>query len=537
MGAALMARTLLRGGTVVDGTGREPVRADVLVSDGRIAAISAADEPSRVADPDRVIDVSGMVVAPGFIDVHTHSDVSVFADPRAESKVLQGVTTEVVGNCSFSAFPSSPRNVDALNDHLRRLGGPAVHAAWETLDSYATAFDAIGARLNVAAFVGHGALRIAVMDDPFGPASENDIARMCGLLERELNSGAVGFSTGLTHTPSSHAQPAEIHALARVCAKHDATYTTHARGTAHNEFGAVREAIDVTKSTGVRLEFSHAALNNPENWGRASEVLELFDQAIDAGLPVGFDVYPYTASSSSLIQYLPEWVQAGGGPGVARNNEDASCRARALADIEHGWFGGIAWLWDRIVIVEAPGSAELEGLSLADVAARNAIPPEQAVLDLCAEFGSAIQVVLHYRDEEDVQAFIRHPAGIIASDGLAVPVACATGRPHPRSFGTFPRFLGRYVREFGLVDLPAAVRKITSEPAKRLRLTGRGVLQRGAVADITVFDPATVADQSTFEEPRSRPLGVSHTFVSGELVAEHGRVLDASGPGRFVRRA
>lgn len=530
-----MSHTLLHGGTVIDGTGSPGRTADVLISEGQIVAI---DEGAAATGsvPARQIDVTGMVVAPGFIDVHTHSDVSVLANPRAESKVLQGVTTEVVGNCSFSAFPSVPGRGDALNDHLLRLGGPTVREVWPSLDAYATTFDAVGASLNVAAFVGHGALRIAVMEDAFGSATGADIERMCVLLDRELAAGAVGFSTGLTHTPSSYAERDEIHALARVCARHDATYTTHARATAQNEFGAVHEAFEVAKATGVRLQFSHTALNNPDNWGRADEVLNAFEEAVNAGLPVGFDVYPYTASSSALIQYLPEWVQAGGGSSVARNNLDQSWRERALADIELGWFGGIVWLWDRIVIVEAPGREELEGCTLETVALNAGKPPEHMLLDLCVEFGSAIQVVLHYRDERDVQSFISHPAGIIASDGLALPLSATTGRPHPRSYGTFPRLLGKYVRELNLLGLPEAVRKITSEPARRLGFEHRGVLEVGAVADVVVFDPNTIADQSTFDHPRRGPRGISHTFVSGVPVVESGRVREEAGPGRFIRR-
>lgn len=539
---------LLTGGTLIDGTGAPAVVADLRLVDGVVAELLPHGATALVSKNDsdsavEVIDVNGLCVAPGFIDVHTHSDLSLLAEPDGASKVLQGVTTEVVGNCSFSAFPSAPPATAALNDHLSRLGGPAVTAAWATFDDYATAVAKAAPRLNVAAFVGHGALRIAAMSDPYGTASTEDIERMKELLDAALTSGALGLSTGLTHTPSSHATEAEIHALARICAAHGGIYATHSRATAHNEYGAIHEAIRVSESTGVRLQFSHIALNNPENWGRASEVLEIFRRATDAGLPVGFDVYPYTASSSALLQYLPEWVQHGGGAGIRAANADPAWRNQALADARLGWFGGIAWHWDRIVISDLPPSAteaaarELIGRSLEDIAHTRGVEPVVALLDLCVQYGSAVQAVLHYRVESDIQEFIADPLGIVASDGLAMPLYGTTGKPHPRSFGTFPRLLGRYVREHGTLSLTSAVQKITSEPAARLGIPGRGSLRPGAIADIVVFDPASVADTATFESPIQAPIGIERVYVAGQLIAAGGELVGQGNTGKLLHRA
>ena len=309
-----------------------------------------------------IVDVRGLVVAPGFIDIHTHSDVSLLHDPAGESKVRQGVTTEVIGNCGFSPFPVSSHGRAALIDHLARLGDAPVEPHWHDLAGYAAAIEADPPALNVAALVGHGALRIAAMTDPYGPSSTADRDAMAELLDIALSQGAFGMSTGLTHTPSSLGPTAEIDVLAAVCARHDGLYATHARAVAGQEFDAVREALGTARRTGVRLEYSHLALNEPANWGRAAGALALFETAWQPGCAAGFDVYPYDASSSHLIQYLPEWAQAGGGAAITRNNGNAEWRSRALHDIDDGWFGGIPWHWDRITIVAAGGSDALVGL-------------------------------------------------------------------------------------------------------------------------------------------------------------------------------
>ena len=522
---------LLRGGRVVDGTGAPERPATVGIVGGRIAFIGPMTDSVPAA---RTVDLTGLVISPGFIDIHTHSDVSLLHDPAGTGKVLQGVTTEVVGNCSFSPFPVADRSRVALSDHLARLGDAPIDPHWHDLNGYASVLQANPTALNVAALVGHGALRIAAMADPYGPSSEPERAAMAALLETALQQGAFGFSTGLTHTPSSIGPTAEIDVLAAVCARHDGLYATHARAVAGHELDAIREALGTAARAGVRLEHSHLALNEPVNWGRADAALELFDDAVTDGQPVGFDVYPYDASSSHLIQYLPQWAQAGGGPAINRNNRDPQWRAKALQDIGNGWFGGIPWHWDRITIVGAGTATEVVGLTIAEIAAAQSRPPQEVLLDLCAEYGSAAQAVLHYRQERDVAAFLAHPLAAVGSDGNALPLTPRADRPHPRAFGTFPRVLGRYVRETGLLSLPDAVRKMTALPAQRLGLQDRGIVREGFVADLVAFDPHTVADRATFADPRQAPVGVRWTIVAGTPVLADGELLPAR-PGRFLR--
>lgn len=526
---------LLTGGTVIDGTGGPARPADVLVDQGVITGIidHGGGEPPG-PDAREVVDCTRLVIAPGFIDIHTHSDLTVLANPGADSAVLQGITTQVVGNCGFSPHPGGAGSRRSLVEHFAGVGGERVPIDWRDIDGYADAFRQRRPALNVVALIGHGALRIAAMADPDAPATDDDIAAMRRLLRENLEQGAAGLSTGLTYPPSALADTGEIKELAAECAAVDRVYATHSRAFAANELSAIDEAIEVSRATRARLQYSHVALNNPENWGRAADVLEKFDEAVAAGLDVGFDVYPYHASSSSALQYLPLWVQHGGDDALSRNARETGWRARALQEIQAGFFGGIRWRWDRIVLSAVPGRADLAGKTFTQLAEYLDLPPEEVLLDLCAQHGSAVQVVLHYRTERDMCAFLASPHAVVGSDGQARPRNLADDHPHPRSFGTFPRVLGRYVRDRALMDLPTAIGKMTGRPASRLGLADRGVVREGYVADLVVFDPDVICDRASFAEPTLPPVGIVRTIVGGETVVKGGTVTDRR-PGRLVR--
>ncbi|WP_214110525.1 N-acyl-D-amino-acid deacylase family protein [Acrocarpospora catenulata] len=527
----------LHGATVLDGTGAPERRLDIGVTADRITHLEAPGaSPENGVTAVETVDLTGLTLAPGFIDIHTHSDVSLLLDPRGESKALQGVTTEVVGNCGYSAFPVHPARHHLLTDHLARLGDGSAPVTWTDFDGYAEALTGARPAINVAALAGHGALRIAAMEDPYGPATTADVARMRHLLDDALAAGAFGLSTGLTHTPSSLGDPGEVAALVEICATHDAVYATHARASAGRELAAVDEAVDTARRTGGRLQFSHLALNDPAYWGRAADALARFDTAEAQGLDVAFDVYPYAASSSALVQYLPEWVQRGGSAELRRHSGDAAWRQRALGDIRAGFFGGIPWHWDRIVITAAGPYDDLPGSSIGEVARRRSRPPEEVLLDLCVELGSAAQVVLHYRTEADMTAFLAHRLSIVGSDGNALPLRARADQPHPRAYGTNARVLGRYVRELGVLAWPDAVHKMTAAPAARLGLRDRGQIRPGFVADLVAFDPSTVADRATFEQPRQAPVGIALTVVGGQIVVRDG-VLGTARPGKVLRHA
>ncbi len=527
------ADLLLRGATVVDGTGTEPFRADVAVTGDRIVAVGELAEV-RAA---RTIDLHGQIVTPGFIDIHTHSDVSLLLDPAGESKVLQGVTTEVTGNCGFSAFPFSPDRLDLHADHLARIGDDPVDLTWHDLDGYAARLAANPPAMNVAPLVGHGTVRVAVMGVDQRRPTDAELAQMQRLVAESLDQGAFGMSTGLTHIPSGYGDTDEVRELVRVVADRDALYATHSRATPGEGFPAIDEAISTCRDVGARLQASHAAINEPAKWGRAADYIALLEAAEKNGLDVSFDVYPYDASSSSLTQYLPAWTQEGGTEGMRDLLSDRSTRERAERELAAGWMNGIPWFWDRVVISRSgPGREDCVGLSIEEAASRAGVDPAAFTLDLCLEHGNSVQVVLFYRTEADMTAFLAHRLSVVGSDGSAVPLDQGGLKPHPRGFGTFPRILGRYVRDQQLLSLSDAVHKMTGAVAARLQLPDRGTIREGAAADLVSFDADTVIDGATFAEPAQPPVGISHVVVNGAVVVDDG-VQTSARPGRVLRRA
>jgi N-acyl-D-aspartate/D-glutamate deacylase len=523
---------LIRNGTVVDGTGSPGRVADVAVQGDRIVSVGEVG----ASDAARVIDATDLIVAPGFIDIHTHSDVSLMLHPRCESKILQGVTTDVTGNCSFSPFPLSPDRIDLHRDHLLRIGDGVPSLTWHDLDGYAEAVASDPPAFNAAPLAGHGTIRVAVMGVDQREPTTSELERMKGLLAQSLEQGAFGMSTGLTHVPSAYGSEAEVTELVRVVASHDALYATHSRGGSGRPFGGTEEAIRTATAAGARLQSSHAAINHPDHWGRAADMLALIDEARDGGLDVALDVYPYDASSSSLTQYLPQWVQDGGTEAMRARLAELSVIERAEQELAAGWFGGIPWLWDRVVFDRTgPGAEWMVGLSIQEAAARSGVTPAALTLRVCLDFGNYPRVVLFYRTEEDMMTFLAHPHAVVGSDGSALTLDQGGKRPHPRSFGTFPRIFGRYVREKGVLSLSEAVRKTSGAVAERLRLTDRGYIRPGLAADIVVFDPDTVADRATFQDPAQAPIGIPYVFVNGQIAVDGGDQTDARA-GRVLRR-
>ncbi|MEX0593079.1 MAG: D-aminoacylase [Nitriliruptoraceae bacterium] len=526
------ADILFRNTTLVDGSGAEPRPADVAVQDGRIAAIGDLGDVSAAT----IIDVAGKVLAPGFIDIHTHSDVSMVFDPAGESKAFQGVTTEVPGNCGRSVFPIEPSRREQLADYLAGSVDERLQLDWTDFNGYADLVNAAAPSINIAPLVGHHAIRIAALGLDNRDATPDELAHMQRLVAESLDQGAFGLSTGLTIAPGMYGSEEEVAALVAVVADRDAMYATHARMWVAEGFASVEEAIRVCEASGARLQYSHAAINEPDKWGRADDMIDLFVQARERGVDAAFDVYPYIASSSGILQYLPEWVQDGGTQAMRDRLADPAARRRAEADTLKGWFGGIPWYWDRFVFVTgAPGYEWIVGLTIEEAAERQGVPPETFTLEVSLAHGNAIKVVLFYRLEEDVQAFLAHDLATIGSDGSAISMDQGDSKPHPRNFGTYPRILGSYVRDQGLLTLPQAVQKMTSQVAERLQISDRGLVREGLVADLVVFDADEVIDRATFEEPAQTPQGISHVAVNGVLVVDDHQHTGAR-PGQVLRR-
>ncbi|GAB3585067.1 D-aminoacylase [Amycolatopsis endophytica] len=521
----------LRGGLIADGSGGSLFEGDVVLRADRIVEVIPGEGPDSGAG--RVVDCRGKVVAPGFIDIHTHSDASFLLDHSAPSKIMQGVTTEVVGNCGFSAFPVEPSRRGQLEEFLKGLGIPRIPTSWVDFEGYVNAVTACRPVMNVAALVGHGALRIAATGSGSANLTAESRGRMVALLRNALEQGAFGLSTGLTYVPSAFAGPAELHELGRVVAEADALYATHARAT--TGFDAFEEAFEFGRQTGARVQFSHVALNDPQAWGRAGDVLGRFEEVEREGVDIKFDIYPYNASASSLTQYLPAWLQEDGEEAIAVRLRDKREYERARSGLSEGLFGSIPWDWNRVLVsLAGSGDEDLEGMTVQDASARRGVTPEDLCLRLCARHGNRAQVVLFYRVESDVRAFLQHRLAILGSDGSALSET-APGRPHPRNFGAHARLLQRYVVEEQFLSASEAIYKSTLAAAERVGIADRGRLAPGAMADVAVFDLPNVREVGTWTDPCRLASGVSDVWVNGTAVVAGGTFTGAC-PGRVLTR-
>ncbi|TYP88600.1 N-acyl-D-amino-acid deacylase family protein [Blastococcus xanthinilyticus] len=520
---------LLRGGEVVDGSGSPPYPADVGSIDGRLVVLP----PGSGAAAEHVVEARGHVVAPGFIDVHTHSDVLAGAGPDREqlrrAPLLQGVTTEVCGNCGITPFPALPHRLPGLAELVTAtFGAPAT--AHLDLPSFAASQEG-GRRTNLLPLVGHGALRAGVVGFAERPATATELAVMCGLLDDALRQGAAGLSTGLIYVPGTHAGTEEIIALARVAAAHGKPYVTHLRDEMAGVEEALEEALAVARASGAALQVSHHKTAGRRGWGATVRTLTTLIEA-QRDLDVRCDVYPYTAGSTALHAMLPPWTLQEGVSAMLAEVARAEVRDRVRQDIAEGLEGWENTVgnsgWDRIVVASAPRSPAAQGRSVADLAAASGADAVDMACDLLRANDGDVTIVSHSMREDDVRRVLASPLSMIGSDGVPKP-----GLPHPRWAGTFARVLGHYVRDEGLLSLEEAVHKMTGASARRFGLAGRGEVRSGWTADLVVFDPQEVADTATYADPLLPPDGVRTVVVAGRLVVDGGEVQDAC-PGRVL---
>ena len=502
------------------------------VSSGRIVAVE--HRSSRPAH--RVIDARGQVVAPGLIDIHTHSDFTLPLNPRAESKIRQGVTLEVVGNCGFSAAPALPDRVAMLREYLAP-SAPSLPFAETTFTEYVAGFPA--SSVNVILQIGHHTLRLMTAGMENRPLTSAETSTMEILLAEALAAGAWGLSSGLFTAPGCYADPAEIHALARVLRRHGAAYSSHIRDEADHVGDAVREAIEVAEATGVHVQIAHLKLSGVDNWGGARRLLGEIAAARARGLPVDCDAYPYDTATNPLRNLLPRWIVEGGIPAMLDRLGRAEARARIRADLAREGltnFGRIP-SWDVVRVAIAPNQPQDAGRTLGEIARRRRVDPLDAVCDFLIADRGATRILITSMSEKDVHEITGTPWVLVGSDANALATSGVTsqGKPHPRSYGTHARLLGTFVRDLALLSLPAAIHKTTGASAAALGLVDRGLLRAGCWADVTVFDPARIADLATYDEPHQYSVGVSTVLVNGEVVLDGG---DHTGtlPGRVLRR-
>lgn len=515
---------LIRNGTIVDGSGNAAFAGDVGISGDRVAAIGTL----RETPAHEVIDATGQVVCPGFIDIHSHSDFTLPVDGRAESKVHQGVTTEVVGMCGISPAPLVKERRGELLEYASFLH-PLFQWQWHSFGEF---YDRLQGTLsvNLAPVVGHGTLRVAAMGFARRPPGPDEAQRMQQLLEAALDAGAFGMSTGLIYPPGSFAATAELIDLARALAPRGALYFSHIRSEGARLLKAIDEAIEIGIQAQVPVQIAHFKAAGEKNWPKAVPAIERVEKARQQGLDVSADMYPYPASSTGLGALLPDDVFSAGVERVLRQLEDPAARgelSRLLPERDYA----------TVLLANCPGAKELEGQSIAEVASTWQTSPQQAVLQVLRLTSCQSTMISFGMSEENLKLNLAQPWMSIGSDGYALSPSgpLGQGKPHPRSYGTFPRVLQRYVREEKVLTLEQAIHRMTTLPANRLRLWDRGRLIAGVCADVVVFDPAQIQEQSTFVAPHRFPLGISTVLVNGKPVIREGHHTGRR-PGQVLTR-
>jgi N-acyl-D-aspartate/D-glutamate deacylase len=512
---------LIRNARIIDGTGNPWFQGDIAIAGASVTAVGRV-----TGEASRVLDAAGLYVCPGFIDVHAHGDFTPFDKRVVDYKLRQGITTEVNGNCGFSAAPVHPATVSLVRRYVEGFIAPEQGVPWdwrslgEYLDSIARAQMAI----NIAPLVGHGALRAAAMGYEQRAPSPAELETMKALMRESMQQGAFGLSTGLVYVPGSYAQTAEVIDIAKVAARDGGLYATHMRNEGEQLFKAFDEAIQIGRAAEIPVQISHHKASGKPNHGKVHQTLQRLEEERAHGLEITVDQYPYTASSTTLASVLPPWAQDGGVPKILARLQDAATRrqikAAMAADPQHSEQMIRGCTWDEILIasVKSERNKACEGKSLQQIGATRGEDPLESVLNLLLEEECAVAMIMFTMAEEDVRTVMRHPATMIGTDGI-----WSHGKPHPRIYGTYPRILGRYVRDERLLSLEEAVRKMTSFPAQKFGLWNKGIVRQGMDADLVIFDAGTIAEQSSFQDPHQYPVGLPYVVLNGQVVVDQGR--------------
>ena len=525
---------IIRNGSIIDGSGQDPLRHDLAIQGDRIAQIGDLDGATATVE----IDATGLRVAPGFIDIHTHSDISLTYHPGQASAIAMGVTTQVVGNCGLALGHA---NGSAVFEFEKRWLAPhGARIRWSSYSEFLDVVEAAGAATNIVPLAGHGTLRKRIMGIEDREPTAAELDAMQAEVADAMRAGCWGLSSGLEYPPSAYADTTELTELCRAMKEAGGFYATHLRSEGDALVEAVQEAIDVAEAAGVPLQLSHHKAEGQTNWGKVETTLAMADASRGRGMDVQTDQYPYAAFMTALsIQVLPRWALAGAVEETAAKLADPSVRARIAAEMRQthpDWDDLSAGsFWDNIQIGVCRGRPKIQGCTIAALAREAGVPPIEYVLELLAGVEGYVSAVNFAMGAPDIARVMRYPWTSIGSDGVGTHPGGAGGadRIHPRAYGTFPRVLGHYVRELGVLSEAEAVHKMTGLPAARLGLRDRGLLRPGAHADITIYDPATIADRATFDEPHQYAAGIRAVLVNGRVALEneqpkgalHGRVL------------
>ncbi len=510
---------LIKNGLVVDGSGAAGRHCDIAVSGDRIVEIGLLEG----AEAETILDASGQVVAPGFVDMHSHADFTLPVNPTADSLVHQGITTVVGGQCGTSTVPLL---ADTRESAIAALSDPDIPLPWDkwsTFESYLTYLAEVGTSLNVVPLVGLGTVRGGVMGFSAGPANARQMAQMKAEVIQAMEDGAIGVSSGLVYPPGSFSQTDELIDLIRPVGQRGGHYFSHIRGEGETLLEAIAEVIRIGRETGASVQISHLKAAGRLNWSKAEQALELVDQARLEGLDVTCDMYPYLASSTGMTIIMPEWAHEGGKAEMLKRLADPLVREQIKTDPHIERMSRMAG-WDQVLVCHSPRRPDYEGQTVADLASSSGLLVYDWIFDALLETELELQIVAFMMLEDNIKMQLRHPAVMIGSDGvgLAAEGPLSKGVPHPRSYGTFPRLLGSYVREEKVLSVEEAVWKMSGFPAQKLRWLDRGLIRQGYRADLVVFNPVSVADRATYQAPHQYPTGIQYVIVNGVPVIRDG---------------
>lgn len=523
---------LIAGGTVYDGLGNPGRPLDVAIRGEKIHRIAERLDRARA---ETVIEADGLSVSPGFIDPHSHTDVELLVNPKAESKIRQGITTEISGNCGFSVFPLSDLNYEERKKYTEEKF--EIDVDWQDIGGFFRRLEERGLALNYATLVGHGTIRSAAFGHEDRPPTEREMAVMKRMVRESMEEGAVGLSTGLIYTPGCFARTEEIIELCREVAAYRGIYATHMRNEGDCLIESVEEAIRIAHEAKVSLQISHLKLAYPRNWSKLHSVLSRISEVKAQGMEILADRYPYTATSTLLNTFIPRWVQQGSTDEYLARLKDPSLeeKIREFVKIQEEKVG----TWDNVFIssVLTHGNQQLVGKSIKQAAAETGKEPFALIRDLLIDEEDQVWMINFSLSEDNFRRIIAHPLVVIGSDGWALAPYGTLGRdkPHPRSYGTFPRMLGRYVRDENLLSPGIAIEKMTSLTARKFGLRGRGQIREGFFADVVVFDPYNIIDLSSWTDPHQFGRGIEHVIVNGKIVIREGEHTGAL-PGKVLKK-
>lgn len=519
-----MLDILIKNGAVIDGTGSPWFKAEVGIKKGKIVQVGWIDESAE-----EVLDVSGLVVAPGFIDTHSHSDLMLLAEPLAKQKIMQGVTTEVIGQDGLGEAPLSDEMVSDWRRYLSGLNGnPNIDWDWRTFSEYLSKLEEAKPSVNVASLVGHGNLRMIVMGMENRKPSPTQLGEMKSLLDEAMRQGAFGLSTGLIYPPCIYSETSELIELCKVVSPHRGIFVAHMRDEGDRLLESIEEVIRIGREANIPVHISHFKASGERNWGKAGLALQALYEARRQSVDVTVDQYPYTAGSTFLSSLLPSWVHEGGTEAMLKRLAEEDTRKLVVAELSSSRRGS-DWGWDSVYVtaVKTQINKRFEGKSLEEIASFKRMTPMEALIDLVVDEENEATMVSFSMSEDDVQTIMKSHLSMVCTDGILL------GKPHPRAYGSFPRVLGKYVRE-GVTRLEDAVKKMTSAPATRFGLLDRGLIKPGMWADITVFNPEKIADTATYQNPVQFPQGIEYVIVNGEITVQNGEHLGTRA-GRILR--